>query len=55
MGKCFLHIVMLFQTTQSKLLDGSVVKLLYAHQEATETTKQTTDFLSSIFESQFSF
>lgn len=29
----------LLQNSESKLLDASIVKLLYAHQEATETTK----------------
>lgn len=47
--------MMRLQNSQRKLLDATVVKLLYAHQEATETTKQTTDFLASIFKSQLNF
>lgn len=55
MGKDFLHTVMLLQNSQRKLLDATIVKLLYIQQEAKEITKYTTDFLANIFESQLSF
>lgn len=54
-GKDFLHTLMMLQNSQRKLLDTTIVKLLYIHWEATEITKYTTDFLANIFESQLSF